>query len=130
MTILSYKCPCCGYIKGTKNPSKLIADLRRKRSKSTKSIMRKVSNRIATSIPSENIIMKEYFFYQGVSKVKDEIVRWGIERYLESKAYYKGKGYKYLTHIILNNNTNRDKMKRYERQMIGKPPSVIEMEDE
>ena len=30
---------------------------------------------------------------------------------------------------LLNHNTNRDKMKRYERQMIGKPPSVIKMED-
>jgi len=126
----NHKCPCCGYIKNTQNPSRLIADLRRQRSKNTKSLMRKVVNKITTSIPSDNSTIKEYYFYQSISKVKDEIVKWAIERYVAQKPYLKGKGFKYLTHIILNHNTNRDRIKWYERKMIGKPPSVIKMEDE
>ena len=77
MTVLNYKCPCCGYQKKTSssfNPSRLIAELRKKRSKFTKRIMKKVVSKIATNISSENDIIKEYYFYQGVSQVSDEVI--------------------------------------------------------
>jgi len=133
VTVLNYKCPCCGYLKPTAknfNPSKLIAELRRKRSKSTKSIMRKVVSNITTNIPSENNVTKEYYFYQGVSQVSDEVVKYGIGQYLNGNYYYKGKGFKYLTQIILNHNSNKDNLKEYERRMIGKPPSVVKLKED
>ena len=131
MTVLNYKCPCCGYSKQAQfNTSRKIAELRKERSKSTKSIMRKVVSNITTNIPSENSITKEYYFYQGVSKVSDEVVKYGIGQYLNGNYYYKGKGFKYLTQIILNHNSNKDNLKEYERRMIGKPPSVVKLKED
>jgi hypothetical protein len=133
VTVLNYKCPCCGYTKPTArtfNPSRLIAELRRNRSKSTKSVMKKVVSKITTNILSENDITKEYYFYQGVSQVSDEVVKYGIQQYLNGNHYYKGKGFKYLTQIILNHNSNKDNLKKFERQMIGKPPSVVKLKED
>jgi hypothetical protein len=128
--VIQYKCPCCGYDNNKNNPSRKIAELRRNRSKSTRLIMRKAVSAIATNIPSDNNVTKEYFFYQGVSDASDEVVKYGIRIFLNSNAFYKGKGFKYLTHIILNHNSNRDRLKQFERQMIGKPPSVIELKED
>ena len=133
MTILNYKCPCCGYSKQTAktfNPSRQIAELKRKRSKSVRKAIRDVVNKITTHIPSDNELIKEYYFYQSISKVDGRIIKWGIERYVEGRSYLKGKGFKYLTQIILNHNSNRESMKRYERKMIGKPPSIIKLKKE
>tara|TARA_R100001244_G_scaffold132225_1_gene107590 strand:- start:351 stop:737 length:387 start_codon:yes stop_codon:yes gene_type:complete len=128
--VIQYKCPCCGYDNNKSNPSRKIAELRRNRSKSTRLIMRKAVSAIATNIPSDNNVTKEYFFYQGVSEASDEVVKYGIGIFLNSNAFYKGKGFKYLTHIILNHNSNRDRLKQFERQMIGKPPSVVELKED
>ena len=133
MTVLNYKCPCCGYIKQTAktfNPSRKIAELKRRRSKSVRKASRDVVNKITTHIPSDNQLIKEYYFYQSISKVDGRIVKWGIERYVEASGYLKGKGFKYLTQIILNHNSNRESMKKYERKMIGKPPSIVKLKKE
>ncbi len=133
MTVLNYKCPCCGYIKQTAktfNPSRKIAELKRRRSKSVRKAIRDVVNKITTHIPSDNQLIKEYYFYQSISKVDGRIVKWGIERYVEASGYLKGKGFKYLTQIILNHNSNRESMKKYERKMIGKPPSIVKLKKE
>ena len=131
MTVLNYKCPCCGYSKQASfNPSRLIAELRRERSKSTRNIMRKVVSSITTNIPSDNELIKEYYFYQGVSQISDEVVKYGIQQYQNGNHCYKGKGFKYLIHIILNHNSNKNKLKQYERQMIGKPPSVVKLKED
>ena len=133
MTVLNYKCPCCGYIKQTAktfNPSRQIAELKRRRSKSVRKAIRDVVNKITTHIPSDNQLIKEYYFYQSISKVDGRIVKWGIERYVEGSGYLTGKGFKYLTQIILNHNSNRESMKKYERKMIGKPPSIVKLKKE
>tara|TARA_R100000900_G_C3279293_1_gene153364 strand:+ start:273 stop:668 length:396 start_codon:yes stop_codon:yes gene_type:complete len=131
VTVLNYKCPCCGYSKQTKyNPSREIARLRRKRTKSTRTLLRQVVNKITTNIPSENNITKEFYFYQSISKVSDAEVKYGLNIYLSSNGYYKGKGFKYLTQIILNHNKNKSKMKEFERKMIGKPPSVVKLKED
>ena len=133
MTVLNYKCPCCGYSKPTSkafNPSRKIAELKRERSKSTRKIMRQVVSNITTNIPSENELIKEYYFYQGISKVSDAVVKYGIEAYTNSNSHYKGKGFKYLTQIILNHKLNKNKLKEYERRMIGKPPSVVKLKED
>ena len=133
MAILNYKCPCCGYSKPTSkdfNPSRKILELRKQRSKSLKKLIKQVSFKIKTNIPSENELIKEYYFYQSISNVSDEEVKYGITNYMNSNSYYKGKGFKYLTTIILNHNSNKSKMKEFERRMIGKPPSVIKLKED
>mgnify|MGYP003121348449 CR=1 FL=1 len=125
-----YKCPCCGYNNNKSNPSRKIAELRKARSKSTRQLMRKAVSAIATNIPSENDLIKEYYFYQGVSHISDEVVKYGIGIFINSNSFFKGKGFKYLTQIILNHNSNKDNLKKFERQMIGKPPSVVKLKED
>ena len=125
------KCPCCGYTNETQyNPSKKIRELRSKRSRHTKKLLRRVVNFIQTNVPSDNSLIKEYYFYQGIAKIKDEIVDWAITRYLENKKpVFSGKGFKYLAAVINNHHNNRDTVSKNERLMIGKPPSIVKIEE-
>ena len=126
------KCPCCGYTDETQyNPSKKIREFRSKRSKPTKKLLRQVVNFIQTNIPSDNTLIKEYYFYQGISHIDDETLDWAILRYLENKkTAYAGKGFRYLAAVILNHHNNRDTVSKNERLMIGKPPSIVKIKEE
>ena len=122
------KCPCCGYTNEKRyNPSKKIADLRRQRSKATKRLMQRVINVIQTNIPSENELLKEYYFYQSVSLIKDEQIDYGISRFIESNQYLKGKGFKYLLAIIQSHDKNKEIILKNELLMRGKVPSVVRL---
>ena len=123
------KCPCCGYVNGTSfNPSKRILELKRPRSKHTKKLIRRAVNLIQTNIASDNELIKEYYFWQTISKVPDKVVDWSINRYLESKQpLFDGKGFKYLAQIILNHNKNRTTISKNELLRRGKPPSVVKL---
>ena len=120
-------CPCCGYSdEPSYNPSKRIQKLRSRRSRHTKNLLRRVVNFIQTNIPSDNNLIKEYYFYQGISKIEDEIVDWAILRYLENKTpVFNGKGFKYLAAVVVNHHKNRDTVSKNERLLRGKPPSVV-----
>jgi len=126
------KCPACGYNEEVKyNPSKKIQELRSKRSKFTKKLLRRVINFIQTNIPSDNNVRSEYYFYQSISKIDDKTVDWAILRYLENKKpIFDGKGFKYLAAVINNHHKNRDTVSKNERLMRGKPPSVVIMEED
>lgn len=124
------KCPSCGYTdEKDYNPSRKIALLRRKRSKVTKRLMQRAVNAIQTNIPSENEILKEYYFYQSLSNIKDEQIDYGIARYIDSKQYYKGKGFRYLLAIIKSHDTNKEVIKKNEILMRGKIPSVVNIKE-
>ena len=126
------KCPCCGYTDEVQyNPSKKIRELRSKRSRTTKKLLRKVSNFIQTNIPSDNSVIKEYQFLQGISHINDDTIDWAVNRYLENKApVFAGKGFRYLSAIILNHHKNKDRVSEHERLMIGKPPSIVKLKEE
>jgi len=126
------KCPCCGYTNGISfNPSKKILELKRPRSKHTKKLIRRAVNLIQTNIASDNELIKEYYFWQTISKVPDKVVDWSINRYLESKQpLFDGKGFKYLAQIILNHNKNRTTISKNELSRRGKPPSVVTIKED
>ena len=125
------KCPICGYDDSKKyNPSKKIMELKRKRTRYTKKLLTQASNSIMSSIPSENNISKEFIFYQSISKIEDEIVDYIVNRYLSDKTYLKGKGFKYLSAMILNYNTNKEVVSKNELLMRGKPPSVVNIKED
>ena len=126
------QCPCCGYSdEPSYNPSKGIQKLRSRRSRHTKNLLRRVVNFIQTNIPSDNNLIKEYYFYQGISKIEDGIVDWAILRYLENKTpVFSGKGFKYLAAVINNHHKNRNTVSNNERLLRGKPPSVVTIEDD
>ena len=126
------KCPCCGYANGISfNPSKKILELKRLRSKHTKKLIRRAVNLIQTNITSDNELIKEYYFWQTISKIPDKVVDWSINRYLESKQpLFDGKGFKYLAQIIINHNKNRTTISKHELLRRGKPPSVVVIEED
>ena len=126
------KCPCCGYINEVSfNPSKKILELKRNRGKHTKKLIRKAVNLIQTNITSDNELIKEYYFWQTISKIPDKVVDWSINRYLESKqSLFDGKGFKYLAQIILNHNKNRTTISKNELLRRGKPPSVVKIKED
>ena len=124
-------CPVCGYSKESKfNPSTRIMELKRRRSKYTKRLLTKAVNMIMSTIPSENDITREYMFYQSISKIEDETVEYILNRYLSDKPYLKAKGFKYLTAMILNYNTNKETVSNNELLMRGKPPSIINIKED
>tara|TARA_R100001530_G_C4192225_1_gene122481 strand:- start:79 stop:468 length:390 start_codon:yes stop_codon:yes gene_type:complete len=121
------KCPSCGYNFDKKfNPSRSIQDLRLKRGKSTKKLLKKAVNKITVNIPSDNSLMQEYYFYQSISQIPDDVVEWTLNWYLQQKFYYKGKGFKYLQKMVFNHEKNRDTLKKHEKLMYGKPPKTID----
>ena len=61
-------CPACGYNFGKDfNPSSKIQELRLKRGKHTRSLLKKLVNKITVNIPSDNTLMQEYYFYQSIT---------------------------------------------------------------
>ena len=101
------KCPSCGYDSEKKfNPSRKIQELRLRRSKYTRSLLKKTVNKITVNIPSDNSLMQEYYFYQSISEISDDVVDWTINWYLQKEPYFTGKGFKYLKQMIFNHEKN------------------------
>ena len=124
-------CPCCGWTDEPKyNPSRKIIELKKLRSRYTKRLLSKAVNMIMSSIPSENEVLKEYYFYQTISKVEDEQVDHIISMFLKQKSYLQGKGFKYLSAMIKNHELNKDLIQKTERLIRGKPPSVVKIKED
>jgi len=120
-------CPACGYNFGKDfNPSSKIQELRLRRSKYTRSLLKKTVNRITVNIPSDNTLMQEYYFYQGISNITDNVVDWTVKWYLQNESYLTGKGFKYLKQMIFNHEKNKDTLIKNERLMYGKPPKAVD----
>ena len=124
------KCPACGYENIKYNPSRKIRELRGKRSKSTKNILRKAINNIQVNIPSDNNIQSEYYFYQSVTKIKDIALEWIVSQFIQNKYYLKGRGFKYLTAMCLNHDKNRRTISQNELLRRGKTPSIVKIRSE
>ena len=121
------KCPSCGYDSEKKfNPSRKIQELRLRRSKYTRSLLKKTVNKITVNIPSDNSLMQEYYFYQSISEISDDVVDWTINWYLQKEPYFTGKGFKYLKQMIFNHEKNKDTLIKNERLMYGKPPKAVD----
>ena len=125
------KCPSCGYNFDKEfNPSRKIQELRLKRSKYTRSLLKKTANKITVNIPSDNSLMQEYYFYQSISNISDEVIDWTINWYLQKEYYYTGKGFKYLKQMVFNHEKNKDTLKKHEKLMYGKPPKTVDFNRE
>jgi len=124
------KCPSCGYDPENKyNPSIKIRELRNQRSRHTKKLLYKTTNHIMATIPSDNKILHEYYFYQSISKIDDETIEYIISGYLKKQTYLLGKGFKYLSAMITNHKRNRDVISKNETLMRGKPPSRVKIKE-
>tara|TARA_R100000781_G_scaffold56978_1_gene36861 strand:- start:113 stop:517 length:405 start_codon:yes stop_codon:yes gene_type:complete len=127
--IKTFNCPACGFNVFKKyNKSKQLMELIGKRSKKTKTLLRKISNLISRNIKTESRDTYFYFLY-GIRDIEDNVLNWGIEQYYQSRHYLKGKGFAYLRSIIQNRSKNMESIKENERKMIGSAPPLIEFEN-
>ena len=122
-------CPACGYkIDKMYNISSEIGRLLRARNKRTIKYLNKIASTITSKLPFESRI--NYFrFLFGIQSIEDHVVEWGIEQYHQKGYYISGKGFAYLRKMIQNRNENIGVLKKNEREMLGSPPPVIEIEE-
>jgi len=125
-TLKMSKCPACGYtppIKG-QNISLKMRNLLAKRSKKTIQSLNKIAKLIINNIPHENR-MSYYKFLYGIKDCEDNVLKFCIERYYESKAFENNKGFAYLRVIIQNQFKNNDEIIENERKRLGSVPPII-----
>ena len=121
------KCPACGYSPPTRgqNISLKIRDLMSKRSKKTIQSLNKIAKIIIDNVPQDDR-MSYYKFLHGIKDCNDDIVRYCIESYYDTKAFQNNKGFAYLKVIIQNQFKNNDKILENERRRLGSVPPIID----
>ena len=125
------KCPCCGYdSEDNYNPSSKIRALRSRRTRHTKKLLYKTTNHIMSTISSDNDVIREYYFYQSISKIDDATVDHILNIYLKKQHYLLGKGFRYLAAMITNHKKNQDVISKNETLMRGKPPSRVTIKED
>jgi|TARA_R100001530_G_scaffold136317_2_gene116394 hypothetical protein len=127
------KCPACGFYLGKKilNYSKEIMSLSKEYSQLTRQLLRKSSSQIMGNVSSDNNQQKYFFFLQGLKAIKNEdIIRWGLNKFLYDGCALKGKGFNYLKQMVFNENNNREKKLENEYKMGGRSPSYNLLEGE
>ena len=76
------------------------------------------------NVSSDNSQQKYFFFLQGLKAIKNEdIIRWGLNKFIHDGCALKGKGFSYLKQMIFNENTNRKKKLENEYKTGGRSPS-------
>jgi hypothetical protein len=124
------KCPCCGYDNEKQyNPGAQIRKLLLERNKHTRKLLRIVTNKIQTSVTSDNSQQRYYTFLQSISKINDNIVSWSVDRFILDNHFSHTRGFSYLRAIIFNENKNRKKRLDNEYSRLGKPPSIKNPEE-
>ena len=91
-----------------------------KRSKKTIESLNKIAKLIINNVPQDNRNTYYNFLY-GIKDCKDDIVRYCIESYYDTKA-----GFAYLRVIIQNQFKNNDKILENERRRLGSVPPIID----
>jgi hypothetical protein len=107
------------------NISLKIRDLMSKRSKKTIQSLNKIAKIIIDNVPQDDR-MSYYKFLHGIKDCNDDIVRYCIESYYNTKAFQNNKGFAYLRVIIQNQFKNNDKILENERRRLGSVPPIID----
>ena len=126
--ILKEKCPRCGYVlSSTFNSSAKIEELLKKRSPTTRKLLRTVSKKIMTNIPTDNKRSRLRYFLLSIEDCEDKVVEWGLTQYALKEYMYQGKGFPFLKAIILNFNQNKEGIAKFERKRLGKSPTATKL---
>lgn len=115
-------CPACGYVEETTNYRLASSNLLKLRGGSVAKKLRNTVSLIVKYIPSERSQKKIYMFFQSISKIDDEKVRYGLIQYLNSRRYMEQKGFAYLRTIIMNVDKDSEMKKKMERKRFGTSP--------
>lgn len=121
------KCPACGYNSYNTDYRNEIMKLLNKRNKTTSNMLKKTIHLIIKYIPSDKDNKKAYYFLQGISKISDRIVTFGLNQYHSNNYVVQLKGFSYLRSIIINIGANNKKKIYSERKRFGTLPREINL---
>ena len=124
------KCPACGYDPNIKKrPSMEVIQMLSKRGDKCIKLIKEISNKIMTGIPSDNSYFKYYLFIKGINNIEDEYIITSIANYKYNRRYRSGRGFSYLREMIKNCKFNRGKLLENEYKIVGKSPSRITLKE-
>ena len=122
---MNHVCPCCGW-----NPRQKLSiqveNLMIKREVSTESLINEVADIINKYLYTNRMpITNKEKFIIGISRVKDEVVREGIDKYIKDEWFKKGYDFPYLGKVIRNLSISKVMKKDKEEKRIGNNPPEL-----
>ena len=121
------KCKACGFNDSVKyNPKKRIVSLLSERTEKTRKILRNVINKIK-KIPSQSDVNKQFYFLQAISNIDEQIIQLSIHQFLSDGRDTQGKGFEYLKKMIIQINSDKDRLLELEVKKYGRTPSKKEV---
>ena len=119
------KCPTCGSAVKKQTYTKQIE---KKRMSYSKEALLLIDTSVETVNSSRDLKLTDsdiYGFLSEIDNCDNDMVIMSINNYLKSNAPKEGKGLKYLSAIIINNNSSKSARKRHEYLSMDRiPPRV------
>ena len=120
------KCPTCGSAVKKQTYTKQIE---KKRMSYSKEALLLIDTSIETVNSSRDLKLTDsdiYGFLSEIDNCDNDMVIMSINNYLKSNAPKDGKGLKYLSAIIINNNSSKSARKRHEYLSMDRIPPKID----
>ena len=120
------KCPTCG---STVKKQTYTKQIEKKRMSYSKEALLLIDTSIETVDSSRDLKLNDshiYGFLSEIDKCDNDMVIMSINNYLKSNAPKEGKGLKYLSAIIINNNSSKSARKRHEYLSMDRMPPKID----
>ena len=120
------KCPTCGSAVKKQTYTKQIE---KKRMSYSKEALLLIDTSIETVNSSRDLKLTDsdiYGFLSEIDSCDNDMVIMSINNYLKSNAPKEGKGLKYLSAIIINNNSSKSARKRHEYLSMDRIPPKID----
>ena len=120
------KCPTCGSAVKKQTYTKQIE---KKRMSYSKEALLLIDTSIETVNSSRDLKLTDsdiYGFLSEIDNCDNDMVIMSINNYLKSNAPKEGKGLKYLSAIIINNNSSKSARKRHEYLSMDRIPPKID----
>tara|TARA_R100000656_G_scaffold87773_1_gene63754 strand:+ start:656 stop:1045 length:390 start_codon:yes stop_codon:yes gene_type:complete len=125
------KCPACGYeFGGLRVPDdEYIRQLMESRSESVKNTLRVIIRLIRTNVPSDNESDSVNLFLQSISKCRDNVIKSTCNRYVSRGDAFDGKGFRYLSKMILTTEKDSKVVSKNEKKRYGTSPPIIKIKE-
>ena len=120
------KCPTCGSAVKKQTYTKQIE---KKRMSYSKEALLLIDTSVETVNSSRDLKLTDsdiYGFLSEIDNCDNDMVIMSINNYLKSNAPKEGKGLKYLSAIIINNNSSKSARKRHEYLSVDRIPPKID----
>lgn len=117
-----FKCPYCGHdLSKPVDYNSLILKELELYPKDIQKLIKEVSRKITTTIPSETSKQLHWMLY-SIKDISEYAIKFGIVQFLDHEYHLHGKGFGYLKAIINNAYVNYNKFKELERKRLGTIP--------